>query len=191
MKWPDYAWILSDHSVEEISNATAAEGLLLLQPQLEAGDDNFHIISNITYSEYYNEYVARLASGPSLQRNPYANVFYDSVWALALALNNTIGTNNLQDKNIATERISEEISQLSFAGTLGNVIFNGSHSRTYPSVDILLIRNWEAQHVGCYNQVSGTVIKMTLFSDIPSDELERHYITTYTLHYSTSSYSFV
>ena len=67
MKWPDYAWILPDHSVEEISNSTAAEGLLLLQPQLEAGDDNFHIISNITYSEYYNEYVALLASGPSLQ----------------------------------------------------------------------------------------------------------------------------
>ena len=151
MKWLDYAWILSDHSVEEISNATAAEGLLLLQPQLEAGDDNFHIISNITYSEYYNEYVALLASGPSLQRNPYANVFYDSVWALALALNNTIGTNNLQDKNIATERISEEISQFSFPGTLGNVEFNGSHSRTNPSVDILLIRNREAQHVGCYN----------------------------------------
>ena len=176
MKWPDYAWILPDHSVEEISNATAAEGLLLLQPQLEAGDDSFHIISNITYSEYYNEYVELLASGPSLQRNPYANVFYDSVWALALALNNTIDTTNLHDQNIATERISEEISQFSFPGTLRNVEFNGSHSRTNPSVDILHIINKEAQHVGYYNQVSGTVINMSLFGDIPSDELERHYI---------------
>ena len=67
MKWPDYAWILPDHSVEEISNSTVADGLLLLLPQLEAGDDNLHIISNKTYSEYYNEYVALLASGPSLQ----------------------------------------------------------------------------------------------------------------------------
>ena len=172
MKWPDYAWILPDHSVEEISNSTAAEGLLLLQPQLEAGDDNFHIISNITYSEYYNEYVELLASGPSLQNNPYANVFYDSVWAFALALDNTIGTNNLQDKNIATK----EISQLSFPGTVRNVEFNGSHNRTNPSVDILHIRNREDQHVGHYNQVSGTVINMSLFSDIPSDELERHSI---------------
>ena len=176
MKWPDYAWILPDHSVEEISNSNATEGLLLLQPQLEAGDDNFNIISNITYSEYYNEYVALLACGPSLQSNPYANVFYDSVWAFALALNKTIDTINLHDQNIVTERISEEISQLSFAGTLGNVEFNGSHSRTNPSVDILLIRNREAQHVGCYNQVSGTVINMSLFSDIPSHELKTHYI---------------
>ena len=173
MKWPDYAWILPDHSVEEISNSTAAEGLLLLQPQLEAGDDNFYIISNITYSEYYNEYVELLASGPSHQRNLYANVYYDSIWAFALALNNTIDTTNLHDQNIATERISEEISQFSFLGTLE---FNGSHSRTNPSVDILHIRNREAQHVGHYNQVSGTVINMSLFSDIPSDELERHFI---------------
>ena len=176
MKWPDYAWILPDHSLEEISNSTAAEGLLLLQPQLEAGDDNFHIISNITYSEYYNEYVALLASGPSLQRNPYANVLYDSVWAFALALNKSMNSNDLQDKNIVTERISEEISQLSFPGTLGNVEFNGSHSRTNPSVDILHIINKEAQHVGYYNQFSRTVINMSLFGDVPSDELERHYI---------------
>ena len=176
MKWPDYAWILPDYSVEEISNSTVTEGLLLLQPQLEAGDDNFHIISNITYSEYYNEYVELLASGPSLQSNPYANVFYDSVWALALALNKSRNSNNLYDQNIVTERISEEISQLSFAGTLGNVEFNGSHSRTNPSVDILHIRNREAQHVGHYNQFSGTVINMSLFNDIPSDELERHFI---------------
>ena len=65
-------------------------------------------------------------------------------------------------------------------------MFNGSHSRTNPSVDILLIRNWEAQHVGHYNQVSGTVIKMTLFSDISSDELERHYII---VHRATVSFN--
>ena len=176
MKWPHYAWILPVCSVEEISNSTATEGLLVLQPCLEAVDDNFHIISNITYSEYNDQYVELLASEQSLQINPYANVFYDSVWALALALNKTIDTINLQELNMVVEKISEEISQLSFEGTLEKVEFNGSHSRTNPSVDILQMRNKEAQYVGYYNQFSGTVINISLFSNIPSDELERHYI---------------
>ena len=176
MKWPHYACILPVCSVEEISNSTATEGLLVLQPRLEAVDDNFHIISNITYSEYNDQYVELLASEQSLQINPYASVFYDSVWALALALNKTIDTINLQELNMVVEKISEEISQLSFEGTLEKVEFNGSHSRTNPSVDILQMRNKEARYVGYYNQFSGTVINISLFSDIPSDELERHYI---------------
>ena len=170
MKWPDYAWILPGQNVEDVTiNSTVTEGLLFLQPQLKAGDD-FQIITNITYSEYYDELLAT-----SLQSNPYANVFYDSVWALALAFSETINATHAPDQNMVIETISEEFSRLSFPGTLGSIEFRGSSSRTNATIDIFHIRNREAQCVGHYNQVSGTVINISLLNDIPSDELERHY----------------
>ena len=189
LQWPEYAWILPDHGVRGLPercprhrNKDPSSGLLLLQPQLTPHDPKYQLISNISYRRYQKEYQRLLnAQGNgTLDSNRYANVFYDSVWAIALALNNSIFATRLANvsssSTVPVDKYPGPLN-LSYHGALGNIEFDSNHNRINTIVNIQHVKaNRTAVRVGHYNPISKTVdVNETLLGTIPTDELERRY----------------
>ena len=97
MTWPRYGWIMLDLTVNESAQCggesllRAMESVIVLQTELEQ-DDNLTLISGNSYSNYKHNIQKTFSS----LFNPYTNVLYDSVWALALAVNSSLQHTNIQ-----------------------------------------------------------------------------------------------
>ena len=172
--WPDYAWILPDHHIDDLlfhaDNVCdidvlrrALERVYLLQ---------FHFDTHTQYNTTHTQ-------------NPYINVMHDSIQAFALSLNKTVS--HLQAMNLSledyrlgnsdiTDMIEKELMALSFTGTLGHVQFDPNKREQQTTVDILQIRNGTAMQVGCYNPVIGQFVldqKVNPIQDVQSTEIPR------------------
>ena len=92
-------------------------------------------ISGYTYTEYWAQYTERVRNaGKSLQTNPWANVLYDAMWALALSLNGSIDDLALyseQRKNMALSiRIHDKLKAVvDFEGVSGRIKFTNNTIR--------------------------------------------------------------
>ena len=163
--WPQlkHRWIVYEHQVEDFFYAintcdndtmrSALEGVFLIQYQLSTNDSNKVIVSGQTYTEYYDDYLQHLSQvaaqyNISLSPNPYANALHDSVWATAIALNASLQT---MEGNIGTTEKTEilrstdnELSNVSFTGTLGNVSFD-NNGESKVAVNSFQIRNGTAE----------------------------------------------
>ena len=137
MTWPRYGWIMLDLTVNEsaqcdsVSLLRAMENVIVLRTKLEQ-NSNSTLVSNNTYSDYVQR-VNQLytSSTGGYTHNPYSNVLYDSVWALALAVNSSFQV--LQHSNLtlttktvfgtlnkeATQIIEENFLQITFTGVSG------------------------------------------------------------------------
>ena len=65
--------------------------------------------SGLNYSAYYEAYLQELEKSStelnvSLQSNPYANVLYDSIWAVALTINRSLSV--LNERNLSLANIT-------------------------------------------------------------------------------------
>ena len=134
MTWPRYGWIMLDLTVNESAQCDgesllrAMEKVIIVQTKLEQ-NSNSTLVSNSTYSDYVQR-VNQLytSSTGGYTHNPYSNVLYDSVWALALAVNSSLRA--LQHSNLtltaktvfgtlnkeATQIIEENFLQTTFTG---------------------------------------------------------------------------
>ena len=167
--WPNYAWIFSDHRLEDLVRYNVCD-------------------SDILRSALEVAYFLRFrfnSSGPDTQTNtlnPYADVMHDSIQAFALALNGTLGhlqeENHLGNSDIA-DTLQSEMMTLSFTGTLGHVEFDSKRERQ-TRVDIFQVRNGSAIHVGSYDPVSTAIIleNITHIDDLSSNGLPRIYKTS-------------
>lgn len=154
--YPGYVYILPDKSAAGIvaqTDATectatelreAMEGVFFVDYNLAANDDEI-LISNMTYSEYHQEYISQVKHVESVmnitldKNNVYANIMYDQVWALVLALkaslgkisaqNVNLGDINLLDYSIIAETLRSEIRTVSFQGASGYISFNMNNER--------------------------------------------------------------
>ena len=195
LKWPDYMWIFSDRVMKDFSFtgttncnngeiAKATEGILLLRPQLEPLDPDVVIVSGKTYKEYHSEYLDRfeeMANGTSmiLHSNPYANVLYDSIWAHVLAVNYSLPllqATNAFSTNGFTRVVANQLSRLTFPGTLGLIQFDSSHDRK--SLNVIYVKNGVPVLVGTYGPETHNkvIINTSLLGELPNDELERRYL---------------
>ena len=122
MTWPRYAWIMLDLTVSESARCggesllRAMENVIVLRTKLVRNETST-LVSNVTYSNY----VQRVKQHFRTAHNPYTNVLYDSVWALALAVNSSLQM--LQYSNFiqtpSADLIRERLLQISFAGASG------------------------------------------------------------------------
>ena len=193
--WPQlkHTWIVYEHQVEDFFHATntcdndtmrsALEGVFLIQYQLSTNDSNKVIVSGQTYREYYDDYLQRLSQvaaqyNISLNPNSYSNALHDSVWATAIALNASlqiIKTRTAEKiknwNNTVLETANNELSNVSFAGALGNVDFD-NNGESKIAVKIFQIRNGTGE---LYTVISDRQCNETAIGRSQDDEIPRMY----------------
>ena len=165
-RWPDYAWLLVEADAQDSFTSQgcdeevmqkATEGVFLLHYHFQPEHQNSQLVSGITY----NEYIQKLHKASDTNRsNPYAHVLYDSVWAFALALNNSddaISGNAASKIQLIRNATINKLPNVSFTGALGKVNFD-SDQEVKLSVDILQIKNGTSMLVGNYDPVQKHLI---------------------------------
>ena len=199
--WPDYVWIFSARSnVKEFlldlpcqkeQLLKALENALLFHFQLQQLDPDTVLVSNNTYSEYYEQYLDML--GEYIDYNDtfvptlFSNPMYDEVFSLALALNSSlplIDAQNLSLKNLLynrtaiTDIIESQFTNVSFQGATGPISFDENREGQSPVV-LYQVRNSSAVIIGEYNSATS---KLTLrninISSFPDDQIDSKYETT-------------
>ena len=194
--WPGYVYIFHDRTIQEFLNESettcdeseltaALEGSFLLQYRLHAEPDDT-LVSGWTYEEYQKNYQMRLAelikdTGMKLQTdNSWANVLYDEVWAIALALNNsqeTLKSLNETDyglgQSIITDTIASNLKNISFQGAAGYIKFDSNHEAA-STIDIFQVQGGQPVLVGVYNpnEDNLTINDSILLSTVPADHFE-------------------
>ena len=146
LTWPRYAWVILGHSVDDFERQTenrsncslkeATEGIIFTQQHLTVSDQDMKLISGVTYrelSQIFEEYAIRV--------NPYANVLYDSVWTIALALNSSMQGNDTD--------ISTIVNNIDYYGASGHVTFV-DNERKGLRIDILQMKNTSTISVGYF-----------------------------------------
>lgn len=127
--WPGFGWLLLDHEATELMEANQCstmelakglEGAILLHRHLEPVEDNRKLVAGQTYQEYLKSLInyppySQSAVKPSI--NPYANVLYDAVWSVALALNNSLQSHPDVTNATLSEWVRKGLPSVSFNGT--------------------------------------------------------------------------
>jgi hypothetical protein len=181
LTWPDYAWIMVDNDIDDLlscgdndtSLKEAKEKVILVHryPLFASGD------AVLPSGKKYRNY--SLDNGIN---NSYANILYDSVWALGLALNSSLELIKLRNFSLH-KGIGRDALQI-FEGELANIAFQGAsgflnfsqRTATQISVGIFQFQRDRIVKLGLYNMSHHLhVLNSSLLSNIPSDELERVY----------------
>ena len=203
-KWPDYAWIFigsgssqslvkanCTHYSLNTSVTIALNNSIFLHPLLGTPYDYDILPSQLNYSTYYNAYIEELEEAvaelnTTLQSNPYANVLYDSVWALVLTLNRSLS--KLNERNLSLANISqargeifdvleEQLSELSFHGATGFLNFSREKAALNTSVKLIQFQNGQQVQLGVYTATHGQLIlNKTVMGNIPSGSVSRVYV---------------
>ena len=194
IKWPHYAWIfladienfnefqLSQKICSQNTSFIAAmNNTILIRQKSPTSNANNILPSGLTYSNYYSRYLHELEEqkielNATLQINPYANVLYDSIWALAISLNrslNILKLNNFSLTNIGhakseiLEILGEQLSELSFHGATGYLNFSRNNaSALQTTVKLLQFQNSNLVMIGAYDftsdllQLNATTLKL-------------------------------
>ena len=125
MTWPRYGWIMLDLTVNESAQCggesllRAMENVIVLQTKFKR--NNFSNLTNINY-------IHKLCITSNCKHNPYATTLYDSVWALALAVNSSLQALNLTLaaksvfgtlSNTEIQKIKENLLTTTFTNVFG------------------------------------------------------------------------
>ena len=153
--WESTSFMGWNCSLDDMKKATEGIILSLYSP---ARRDDMITVANRTYDQYREqyvkyreEYVKELnAYGSNINISDlepeveYSNVYYDSVWALALSLNSSLpflkeGTSNTQGE-LATSVIRQNLLEVDFEGMSGTIRFNSTTRASETSInDVFLI----------------------------------------------------
>ena len=119
----------------------------------------------------------------SLRSNPYANVLYDFIWAIALSVNGSFNILNLPLASIKLDKRSEimdafnsQLSILSFQGTTGFLNFSHKSAAMEMVLEVLQFQNGQpVQLIGSYHHSSNQLTLMNKqLGEIPNDELNQN-----------------
>ena len=191
--YPHYTWIhVLSHPVQYVDKdfMKYARGHIFLYVQFAAESKDTNLVSNQTFSDYTTKYRALYRK----QLQPLFNIsyksvfvvtqYYDQVWTIALAVNNSLS--ELKNKNLSIDNytigqpeitavIEEKLKNLKFQGASGWIEFNQYRSVPNP-IEALWITNDEprVKRVGLYNPQHPSDFYITLnASDLPSDTVPR------------------
>ena len=157
--YPGYKWIFHNLRVEDFKDfmcgsdptamMKALENVLLINYKLEPTSTNEILVSGDTYEEYQRQ----LGSNVSI----HANALHDSVWALTLALNNSLENltlDGLQNygpgKSAITSVIECNLQTVNFSGALGHIQFT-DRREAETMVEIIQVINGTAVAIGYYS----------------------------------------
>jgi hypothetical protein len=199
--WPNYMWILEDHSVADLFTYThdgctteklqeAMQNTMLIRLQREQKNASKELDVGYSYETYLQQYMDAVnQSSEDLTYNEFANVMHDSVWAFALALNKSLDTIHASENDNMTVidfirqfgkkqlayTMENNLRSLLFEGLTGQVYFN-NEDHIEAVVDIDLIFNNTKITIGCYDQLLGNLLlKMPIPIDLPDDKLQNQY----------------
>ena len=193
---PTYTWIhiepefsFNQQSVLKIFT----KGNLFLTIRKMVKNDALILMAGVKYAKFKAAYLNNLPhvavdynnSSNSNSNLPLASYLYDQVWAIALAVNNSLPV--LENRNLSidkytigqceiTDVIEEQMENLSFQGAGGWVEFNKYHSVSTPLEVFWVHQNRIEIHVGVYNPLNPADFHV----DINSSDLytNRHNINT-------------
>ena len=182
MLYPLYQWLLASRTFSEVAGSdvefnykekayfcskevmaqTALNGNLLINYKLIPFNTSASTIAGISYGEYLEKYDDKVNEYNNNNENPYTNStysiwaapYYDAVWAMALALNNTLGLNlrNYRYGNsTAIGMIRDQLYETEFEGVSGHVSFNRATGNIERVVDVFQIFNSSDVYVAYYN----------------------------------------
>ena len=173
--WLGFVWIFHDLSLEDLMNGTekctneeilrALDGAFLLQYRFEP-NPNRTLVSGQTYSEYLMELQHDLGT----LQNQHANSFHDSIWAFALAVNNSLSENDLENGS-ASALLEGNLKSVNFSGALGRIVFNEDRE-VVTEVDIFQFRGSEMIYAGHYNPLTRNVTVQLSPGSFPMDDFE-------------------
>ena len=218
--WPAYVYIFQERIMSDFLDSItsckreemmrAIEGIFLLNYKLET-DPQTELISGVSYADYYKKYLQRLSEVEKQYNttldpnNTYANVAYDAIWTLALALNGTstvLRTTGTQFEDYRhnpaelSDIIQTQIMNTAFQGAAGVVNFTGAQE-TVSSIIIHQVRNGTANTIGFYNpQITDAITIVSEVDDLPSDRfnvVNRYFpvwLTAVTILFSIACYVF-
>ena len=184
LSWPDYAWVYVETHGADIVGGTgrcsseqmkfAIEKVIFVNFTMwQVGREHESPISGRNYSYFYDKYTLKLKDPPRnncLQSNPYANVMYDSIWAIAIATNRS---HQLGDNKLIIDAIDKQLSELTFPGATGFVNFSRPVAALNPPVG--LYQGLDAQ-IGSYDTTYSTlIVNYSKLGKIPDDELDHVY----------------
>ena len=205
LQWPEYGWIVPDVSLEDVlsihsfgnCSRNAAEGIISFQ-KTETNDST--TVTGKSYETYLQEYNDLLTSKADsktevLKSNIYANALHDSIWAVALSLNQSLSevqdymhqvqqqddTHTQYFKLVTQKKVSQIIGQtlanISFPGVLGHISFDSEHQTQIP-ITIYQTIDGQYEKLGIHiPRENMTYYENYPPSRIPSDKLDRVYIS--------------
>ena len=207
MVWPGYVWIFPSRNLNELhANSdkcdnkellySAINNVMLINFELENRNSSATLVSGHTYEEYKEKYdresdnLLKEEKFSNLLKyfnyttdNPYANLMYNEVWALALAINKSL--QDLKSRGFhlfdyeynnseITSIIESHLKDVSFAGTLGTVTFD-KYREVTTRVGIYQIRNnREEIKIAVIKNDSLKLLNIST-EVIPSDNFEKKY----------------
>lgn len=187
-KWPYYVWLYVEINIDKIMTGSkrcsehtmtvAIEDVVFLH--LESMPDGPISSSDNISSGYNATYLQQLKAPSYLQINPYANALYDSIWAIALALNNSMKHSiSLHYKKISidADRIDKELNKVMFQGATGFVNFSQRGAAVQLSVSVYLAQLREAILIGSYDSsLNRLQLNVTMFDEVVNSERNHLYI---------------
>ena len=195
---PHYLWIHIEklqryfRNYDLLSNSTF--GQMFLHTQTTLDQEQTELVSGETFATFNKKHREDLEllkniymyNNTSLNTSSFARYWYDQVWAIALAINNSLPV--LEHRNLSiveytigqpevTAVIEEEMAKLSFQGAGGLVEFNQHHSVSTPVEVFQVLDNGTQERVGLYNPLNTSAFYVNISaSKLPKDRLIREYI---------------
>ena len=189
MTYPDYQWIFNkdislmnitfnyggvEYSCSDRQLLAATEGAIFLNSKIE--DSNSKDLETIGGNiddiemEYFEKFADR--SGDDAHVDPDAFNFYDAVWAMAVALNNSIAplkakglslANYSYGFSAATKIVQQQMYMLNFKGISGRIQFNPYSGYLRTTVDVKEVINGSRKIIAQYSNDSLDVLNFAAF----------------------------
>ena len=176
--YPDYVWI---HVEQSPPHLDAKQGHIYLRTQLKLNPDTV-LVSGKTYAEFEEKTRDFTEQQHSLLSSVSVSYYHDQVWAIALALNNSLPV--LKNRNLSidnytigqheiTDVIEEQMANLSFQGAGGWVEFNQYRTVLTPVEVFWILKNGTNRQVGTFDPLHPQNFQVDInSSDLPDDILQ-------------------
>ena len=177
---PRYTWIHYDTTLQYLNTETnqnsliraAATGHLFLHTQTRIVENSSQLLPSGANNSTFD------LNNMSIRDITFAGYLYDQLWALGLAINNTLPV--LQSRNISidtieqhqlTALIEDQLTKLSYQGASGWVEFNQYRSVSTPVYVFWTLDNGTERRVGVYNPLDPSNFHVDIdLSELPTDE---------------------
>lgn len=183
-KWPYYIWVYVDINSNELvtsskqcsehSLSAAMENTVFLHLMSWPNYESYILTgSRNSYSLYYTAYLQQLNASSSFQFNPYASILYDSIWAIALALNKSMA--NTID--VDTDCIENQLTKFTFQGATGFLNFSQKPAAVQISVAIYQVQQGETILIGSYTpSLNKLQLNATTLDEAVNNEFQNSYV---------------
>ena len=177
---PQYTWIHYDTTLQYLNTETnqnslfraAITGQLFLRTQIRLVENSSQLRLSGANNSTFD------LNNMSIRDITFAGYLYDQLWALGLAINNTLPV--LQSRNISidtikqhqlTAMIEHQLTKLSYQGASGWVEFNQYRSVSTPVNVFWTLDNGTERRVGVYNPLDPSNFHVDIdLSELPTVE---------------------